>query len=63
MHLKPGASSKPRPCCKLLDAEPDNLRVQTRLAELSLAMGQPGEAAARSRRGAQLLERGDHAER
>src|ERR1700722_8886328 len=31
---------------KLLDAEPDNLRVQTKLAELALAGGQKAEAAA-----------------
>ncbi len=48
---------------KLLEAEPDNLRVQTRLAELSLAMRKPDEAAESFRAAAQLLQnRGDHAE-
>jgi pilus assembly protein FimV len=48
---------------KLLEAEPDNLRVQTRLAELSLAMGQKEEAAAAFCAAArQLLARGDHDE-
>ena len=48
---------------KLLEAEPDNLRVQTRLAELSLAMDQPGEAVAAFRAAAdQLHRRGDHGE-
>jgi pilus assembly protein FimV len=48
---------------KLLDAEPDNLRAQTRLAELSLAAGLKAEAAAAFCGAArQLLTRGDHAE-
>ena len=48
---------------KLLDAEPDNLRVQTRLAELSLAAGMKAEAAAGFCAAArQLHARGDHAE-
>src|ERR1700719_1324855 len=48
---------------RLLDAAPDNLRVQMRLADLSLAMKQPEEAAAAYRAAAQLLQsRGDHAE-
>ena len=48
---------------KLLDAEPDNLRAQTRLAELSLAGGLKAEAAAAFCGAArQLLARGDHAE-
>ena len=48
---------------KLLDAEPDNLRAQTRLAELSLAAGLKAEAAAAFCAAArQLLTRGDHAE-
>jgi len=47
---------------KLLDAEPDNLRVQTKLAELALAGGQKAEAAAGFCAAArQLLARGDHA--
>src|ERR1700692_4238980 len=40
---------------KLLDAEPDNLRVLTRVADLALAMNQPGEAAAAVRKGAGCL--------
>ena len=48
---------------KLLDAEPDNLRAQTRLAELSLAAGLKAEAAVAFCAAArQLLARGDHAE-
>lgn len=48
---------------KLLEAEPDNLRVLTRVAELSLAMNQPGEAAAAFRNAAeQMHNRGNHAE-
>jgi len=48
---------------KLLEAEPDNLRVLTRVAELALAMHQPGEAAATFRSGAeQLHNSGNHAE-
>ena len=47
---------------KLLDVEPDNLRVQTRLAELYHAAGQHKEAAAAFLGGAQrLLSNGDHA--
>ncbi len=48
---------------KLLEAEPDNLRVLTRVAELALAMRQPAEAAATFRSGAeQLHNSGNHAE-
>src|SRR5580692_5475339 len=48
---------------KLLEAEPDNLRVLTRVADLALAMNQPGEAAAAFRSAAeQLNNRGNHAE-
>ena len=48
---------------KLLDAEPDNLRAQTRLAEISLAAGLKAEAAAAYGAAArQLLARGDHPE-
>jgi tetratricopeptide (TPR) repeat protein len=48
---------------KLLDAEPDNVRVQARLAELSVATGQPADAVAALRTAAQQLHRrGDHAE-
>lgn len=48
---------------KLLDAEPDNLRAQTRLAELSASAGlKPEAVAAYCAAGRQLLARGDHAE-
>jgi pilus assembly protein FimV len=48
---------------KLLDAEPDNLRVQTRLAEMLVTIGQPGEAVAGYLAAAeQVHRRGDHAE-
>jgi tetratricopeptide (TPR) repeat protein len=48
---------------KLLEAEPDNLRVLTRVAELALAMNQPGEAASAFRSAAeQLHNNGNHAE-
>ena len=48
---------------KLLDAEPDNARVQARLAELLLASGQKSDAVAALRTAAQqLLRRGDNAE-
>jgi pilus assembly protein FimV len=48
---------------KLLSAEPDNLRIQVRLADLYQAMGQPGEALATYISAAQrALARGDHAE-
>jgi tetratricopeptide (TPR) repeat protein len=48
---------------KLLDAEPDNLRVETRLGELLVAMGQKKEAIEIFHRAAQyVLERGEHAE-
>ncbi len=48
---------------KLLEAEPDNLRVLTRVAELALAMNQPGEAAAAFRSAAELLHnQGNQAE-
>ncbi|HEY1866465.1 MAG TPA: tetratricopeptide repeat protein, partial [Candidatus Acidoferrales bacterium] len=48
---------------KLLDAEPDNLRVQTRLAELSVAIGQPADAVAGYVAAAEQLHgRGDHLE-
>ena len=48
---------------KLLDAEPDNLRVQTRLAELSVAIGQPADAVAGYLAAAEQLHgRGDHVE-
>jgi len=48
---------------KLLDAEPDNLRVETRLGDLLVAMGQQKEAIEIFHRAAQyVLERGEHAE-
>lgn len=48
---------------KLLEAEPDNLRVQTRLAELHLSMGQQREAIDTFHSAMQrVLERGDHEE-
>lgn len=48
---------------KLLEAEPDNLRVRTRLADLYVAIGQEKEAAEAYLGAAQLLfERGEHAE-
>jgi pilus assembly protein FimV len=48
---------------KLLSAEPDNLRIQIRLADLYQAMGQSGEALDTYVSAAQrALARGDHAE-
>src|ERR1700758_3952854 len=48
---------------KLLSAEPDNLRIQIRLADLYQAMGQSGEAVETYVSAAQrALARGDHAE-
>ncbi|HWF12968.1 MAG TPA: tetratricopeptide repeat protein [Candidatus Acidoferrales bacterium] len=48
---------------KLLEAEPDNLRVQVRLAELHLSMGQQKEAIETFYGAAQKLhEQGDHVE-
>jgi tetratricopeptide (TPR) repeat protein len=48
---------------KLLQAEPDNLRIQIRLADLYQAMGQKGEAVETYVSAAQrALARGDHAE-
>jgi len=48
---------------KLLQAEPDNLRIQIRLADLYQVMGQRGEAADMYVSAAQrALARGDHAE-
>jgi pilus assembly protein FimV len=48
---------------KLLSAEPDNLRIQIRLADLYVAMGQSGEAVETYVSAAQrALARGDHAE-
>ena len=48
---------------KLLEAEPDNLRVLSRVAELALSMNQPKEAAAAFRNAVERLhEQGNHAE-
>jgi tetratricopeptide (TPR) repeat protein len=48
---------------KLLEAEPDNMRVQIRLAELHLSMGQQKESIETFYGAAQrLAEQGDHAE-
>ena len=48
---------------KLLEAEPDNLRIQVRLAELHLSMGQQKEAVETFHAAMQkILEQGDHAE-
>ena len=48
---------------KLLEAEPDNLRVLSRVAELALSMNQPKEAAAAFRNAVErLYEQGNHAE-
>ena len=48
---------------KLLEAEPDNLRVQARLGELQLSMGQQAEAVATFHSAMQrVLDHGDHAE-
>jgi tetratricopeptide (TPR) repeat protein len=48
---------------KLLEAEPDNMRVQVRLAELHLSMGQQKEAIETFHAAAQrLTDQGDHSE-
>jgi tetratricopeptide (TPR) repeat protein len=48
---------------KLLEAEPDNLRIQTRLAEMHLSMGQHKEALETFYNAMQqVFDRGDHAE-
>jgi tetratricopeptide (TPR) repeat protein len=48
---------------KLLEAEPDNLRIQVRLAELHLSMGQQKEAIETFHGAMQkILDQGDHAE-
>ncbi len=48
---------------KLLEAEPDNLRIQIRLAELHLSMGQRKESIETFHSAMQkILEQGDHAE-
>jgi tetratricopeptide (TPR) repeat protein len=63
-HLKAGRQQQGAALLRrLLEAEPDNLRVQIRMAELCVAMGQPGEAVEAYRgAGQRLLDHGDHAE-
>ncbi|MGB6430141.1 MAG: tetratricopeptide repeat protein [Candidatus Acidiferrales bacterium] len=63
-HLKAGRQQQGAMLLKrLLEAEPDNLRVQIRMAELCVAMGQTGEAVEAYRgAGQRLHEQGDHAE-
>lgn len=63
-HLKAGRQEQGAALLRrLLEAEPDNLRVQVRMAELCAAMGQPAEALEAYRSaGRRLLEQGDHAE-
>src|ERR1700675_1367268 len=64
LHLKNGKQPEAVALLKkLLLAEPDNLRIQVRLADLYQAMGQPGEALEGYVLGAQrALARGDQAE-
>jgi tetratricopeptide (TPR) repeat protein len=63
-HLKAGRQQQGAALLRrLLEAEPDNLRVQIRMAELCVAMGQSGEAVEAYRgAGQRLLEHGDYAE-
>ena len=60
-HMKGGRSEQAAQTMrKLLDLEPDNLRVQVRLAELYQAIGQPAEAAKTFLLSAtRLFEKGD----
>jgi tetratricopeptide (TPR) repeat protein len=64
LHLKTGKQPEAIALLKkLLLAEPDNLRIQIRLADLYMAMGQPGEALEGYVSAAQrALARGDQAE-
>src|SRR6202051_4454773 len=64
IHLKHNRQSEAVALLKkLLQAEPDNLRIQVRLADLYQAMGQSGEALEGYVAGAQrALARGDQAE-
>ncbi len=64
MHQRAGRAAQAATLLrKLLDAEPDNLRAQTKLAEVCLSAGMRGEAAGAYVAAArQLLSRGDHAE-
>jgi pilus assembly protein FimV len=63
-HLKAGREQQAAALLrKLLEAEPDNLRVHTRLGELQLAMGQQKESTETFYNAAQrVLDRGDHEE-
>ncbi len=64
VHLKSGRQPQAAALLrKLLEAEPDNLRVQTRLGELQLAMGEQAEAVDTFLTAAErILNHGDHAE-
>jgi tetratricopeptide (TPR) repeat protein len=64
VHLRAGRQGQAAELfSKLLEIEPDNLRVQMRLAELQLAMGQHKEAIGTFHHAVQrALDRGDHAE-
>ena len=63
-HLKAGRQPQAAALFrKLLEAEPDNLRIQIRLAELLLTMGQQKEAIETLHSAMQrVLDHGDHAE-
>ena len=63
-HLKAGREQQAAALLrKLLEAEPDNLRVHTRLGELQLAMGQQKESTETFYNAAQrVIDRGDHEE-
>jgi pilus assembly protein FimV len=64
VHLRAGRQAQAAELLrKLLEVEPENLRVQMRLAELQLAMGQHKEAIGTFHQAVQrVLDRGDHAE-
>ena len=64
VHLKAGRQPQAAGLLrKLLEAEPDNLRVHTKLGELQVAMGQQKEAIETFYIAIQrVLDRGDHAE-
>jgi pilus assembly protein FimV len=64
VHLKAGRQPQAAGLLrKLLEAEPDNLRVHTKLGELQLAMGQQKEAIETFYIAAQrVVDHGDHAE-
>jgi pilus assembly protein FimV len=63
-HLKAGRQPQAAALFrKLLEAEPENMRIQIRLAELLLTMGQQKEAIETLHAAMQrILDRGDHAE-